>query len=57
MIDGRGILYNTSMGVPLIYVPNDVSIKTAILSEAHGTPTSGHLGAAKTLELVARKYF
>ena len=57
MIDGRGILYNTSMGVPLIYVPNDASIKTAILSAAHDTPTSGHLGAAKTLELVARKYF
>ena len=35
-------------------IPNDASIKSLILRECHDAATSGHLGAAKTLELAKR---
>ena len=40
-----------------IYVPNDTPLKTLILHECHDTPTSGHLGTAKTLEQVKRYFY
>ena len=40
-----------------LYVPSVKSIKARILQEAHDSPIAGHLGAAKTTELVARNYY
>jgi len=41
----------------LIYVPDDPEIKLKIMHERHDSPVSGHLGQAKTYELVSRNYF
>ena len=41
----------------LIYIPNDDSIKTEILRSRHDSPTAGHPGQAKTLELMSRDYY
>ena len=35
----------------------DNSLKADILHECHDIPTSGHLGSAKTLELVKRQFY
>jgi hypothetical protein len=40
-----------------IYIPNDTSIKTRIMSEHHDTPISGHVGTAKTTELITRTFY
>ena len=41
----------------LIYVPNDTSIKLTILKSYHDSPTAGHFGQGKTLELVSREFY
>jgi hypothetical protein len=40
-----------------LYVPNDQSIKTKLLQEAHDSPIAGHVGTAKTTELLSRTYY
>lgn len=40
-----------------LYIPDDSTIKTTILHEAHDSKISGHLGTAKTLELVKRSFY
>ena len=47
------IIYNKKR----IYVPDNALIKTQIISEHHDTIVSGHLGVAKTSELIARKFY
>ena len=39
-----------------VWVPADQSLRTLILQECHDAPTSGHLGSAKTVELVTRRF-
>ena len=41
----------------LIYIPENDDIKLQILQQCHDSPTAGHLGQAKTLELVSRNYY
>ena len=41
----------------LVYVPEDDSIKLQILKMCHDSTTAGHLGQAKTLEIVSCDYF
>src|SRR5438552_12101994 len=41
----------------LIYIPNDDELKLQVLRSCHDSPTSGHLGQDKTLELASRNYF
>jgi hypothetical protein len=41
----------------LIYVPDDASIHLTILKAHHDSPTSGHFGQAKTLEIVSREFY
>jgi hypothetical protein len=40
-----------------VYVPNDAATRAEILTINHDDLIAGHLGIAKTLELVRRKYF
>src|SRR6202022_2885913 len=40
----------------LVYVPDNNEIKLSILRQYHDLTTAGHLGQAKTLELITRKY-
>ena len=56
-LDGSGLILDTSQGHPRIYVPADPTLRTKILREVHDTPTSGHLGATKTLELLSRDFY
>lgn len=39
-----------------LYIPNDDKLRAKIFHECHDTPISGHLGTAKTTELIT-KYF
>ena len=39
------------------YVPSSSPIKTRLLAEAHDSILAGHVGSAKTIELVSRDYF
>ena len=41
----------------LIYIPDNEGIKVKILQTHHDARTAGHLGQAKTLELVSRDYY
>ena len=40
-----------------VYVPPDAAVRAEIITINHDDPYAGHLGAAKTLELIRRKYF
>ncbi|MGH2639958.1 MAG: reverse transcriptase domain-containing protein, partial [Rhabdochlamydiaceae bacterium] len=40
-----------------LYIPPDKQIRAELLLEAHDAPTSGHVGTAKTVELLARTYY
>jgi hypothetical protein len=40
-----------------IYIPDSKSIKQQILHESHDSPLSGHVGVAKTIELVTRRFY
>ena len=39
-----------------VWIPADQRLKTLLLRECHDVPTSGHLGSAKTVELVTRRF-
>ena len=53
-IDPEGIIHRDGRTV----IPTtDNSLKADILHECHDIPTSGHLGSAKTLELVKRQFY
>jgi hypothetical protein len=41
----------------LVYVPDDKLIKESVLESCHDSKTAGHLGRAKTLELVSRDFW
>jgi hypothetical protein len=41
----------------LVYIPQDDEIKLQILKSCHDSITAGHLGQAKTLELISRDYY
>ena len=41
----------------LVYIPQNDQIKLAILRNHHDSKTAGHLGEAKTLELITRDYY
>jgi len=51
-IDREGLVLRNG----LIYVPEGDSLKVAILREGHDAKTAGHLGQAKTLEIISRDY-
>src|SRR4051812_48194757 len=40
-----------------IYVPNHASLRQDILYDHHDSPCAGHLGQARTLELVRRQFY
>jgi hypothetical protein len=40
-----------------IYIPDDKTLKTQIMYEAHDSKLSGHLGVDKTIELIKRTYY
>ncbi len=46
------ILFNN-----LVFVPHRSKVKLDILRDCHDSPTSGHQGQAKTLELISRSYY
>jgi hypothetical protein len=48
-----GVIYKGQ----LVYVPKDISVRTRLLAEAHDVPVSGHVGVAKTVELLSRVYY
>ena len=53
-IDSNGIIHLDGRTV----IPaTNVALKADILHECHDIPTSGHLGSAKTLELVKRQFY
>lgn len=39
-----------------VLIPSDSKLKTGIMHECHDSRTAGHLGSAKTVELVARRF-
>jgi Integrase zinc binding domain len=41
----------------LVYIPKNDNLKLQILQQFQDSPTTGHLGQAKTLELVSRDYY
>ena len=49
-----GLLYYRGSRV---YVPNDSTLKTAVLRECHDAPSAGHPGVSKTTELVSRRFY
>ena len=52
-VDPKGLLrYNGA-----VYVPNDQAIRQEIMRTNHDDPHGGHFGAARTTELIRRKYF
>jgi hypothetical protein len=40
-----------------VYVPNDEPLKSLLLTEVHDSKLSGHVGIAKTIELLQRQYY
>lgn len=40
-----------------LYIPNVKEIKLELLQEAHDIPTAGHLGVARTIDLLTRSYY
>jgi len=41
----------------LIYIPDIIELKLKLLQMYHDSPTAGHFGRSKTLELISRNYF
>ncbi|HJS83264.1 MAG TPA: reverse transcriptase domain-containing protein, partial [Nitrososphaera sp.] len=48
-----GLIYKNER----VYIPNDLSIKTQLLTEAHDAKVSGHVGVSKTIQLLSRDYY
>jgi hypothetical protein len=40
-----------------LYIPADAALRTRLLHECHDTPTAGHVGTEKTLELAKRRLY
>jgi len=40
-----------------LWVPNNLSLQTRLIRECHDTPTGGHLGRDKTIELLSRNFY
>ena len=40
-----------------LYLPADAALKTRLLQECHDAPSGGHLGKAKTIEQVKRRFY
>jgi hypothetical protein len=55
--DSSGMLYNMVNGSPRLYVPEIPALRSQLLREAHDSRTAGHLGVAKTYELLSRTYW
>lgn len=55
--DSSGMLYYVKSGQPRLYVPEIPELRTKLLGEAHNTPTAGHLGPTKTLEVLSRSFW
>jgi transposase InsO family protein len=53
LVAKNGLLYKLDR----LYIPNDNGIKTQLLHEAHDNNISGHVGTAKTVELLSRTYY
>jgi len=51
--EANGLLYKDDR----LYVPDHEPTKSFILSESHDSPLSGHVGTAKTIELVKRLFY
>jgi hypothetical protein len=49
----NGVIYKEQR----IYIPDSKSIKQQIMNESHDSPLSGHVGVAKTTELVTRRFY
>ena len=49
----NGMLYKLGR----LYIPDDNTIKAQLLHEAHDNNISGHVGTAKTVELLSRNYY
>lgn len=49
----NGVLYKDDK----IYIPNSESLRTQLLNEAHDVKINGHVGVAKTLELLKRQFY
>jgi hypothetical protein len=55
--DSAGMLFRMVSGEPRFYVPDAPELRTALLREAHDSVIAGHLGAAKTLEVLTRTFW
>ena len=51
-VDQEGLLRHQNR----LYIPGDAAIREELISRCHDDPLSGHFGAAKTYELLSRKY-
>lgn len=49
-----GLLYH---GGDRLYVPADLTLRTRLLHECHDAPLAGHVGKAKTIEAVKRRFY
>ena len=56
LIDRGGLIYRPSRRGEQLAVPGQ-ALRDVIMKEAHDPPYSGHLGDAKTLDLVGRSYW
>jgi len=41
----------------LLYIPDNQDLKIELLQQVHNSPTAGHLGQAKTKDLLTRNYY
>ena len=51
-LDSEGLLRNNGR----LFVPKDEALREELISKCHDDPLAGHFGAAKTHELLSRKY-
>ena len=52
-LDSEGLLRHNDR----LYVPGDSAVREELISKCHDDPLAGHFGAAKTHELLTRKYY
>ncbi len=55
----NGIIFITTNpnSQPLIFIPHHPTLKTQLIRECHDSTVSGHVGIAKTIELVSRHFY
>ena len=49
----NGLIYHKTQ----LYIPEQAEIKSQLLQEFHDIPISGHVGVAKTVDLLSRHYY